>query len=101
MRKWITQLVRQGLIDKATGLVSPKVKLEIDYERETSIPTAGVIVKSCLDECNICEEAVERKEKLDLDRLELENKLLARQIELLDKSQEYRCCPEEDSDSDD
>ena len=93
-------LIRQGLIDKATGQVAPKVKLEIDYERETSIPTAGVIVKSCLDDCNICEEDVERKEKLDLDRLELENKLLARQIELLDKSQEYRCCPEEDSDSD-
>jgi hypothetical protein len=25
--------------------------------------------------------------------MELENKLLARQIELLDKAQEYRCCP--------
>jgi hypothetical protein len=28
-----------------------------------------------------------------LERKELENKLLQRQIELLDKSQEYRCCP--------
>jgi hypothetical protein len=26
-------------------------------------------------------------------RKALENKLLARQIELLEKSQEYRCCP--------
>jgi hypothetical protein len=25
--------------------------------------------------------------------MELENKLLARKIELLDKAQEYRCCP--------
>jgi hypothetical protein len=28
-----------------------------------------------------------------LERKELENTLLQRQIELLDKSQEYRCCP--------
>lgn len=31
--------------------------------------------------------------KFEPDHLELQNKLLARQIELLDKSQEYRCCP--------
>jgi hypothetical protein len=35
------------------------------------------------------------------DEKELRNKLLARQIELLEKSQEYRCCPGEDDDSDD
>lgn len=87
------QLIRQGLIDKATGLVSTKVQAEINYERTTSIPTAGVIVKSCLDDCSICEEAVDQREKLELERMQLENKLLARQIELLDKAQEYRCCP--------
>ncbi len=87
------QLVRQGLVDKPGGKVSQGIQDEIFYERETSVPTAGVIVKSCLDECNICEPEVERRETLELDRLELENKLLARQIELLDKSQEYRCCP--------
>jgi len=90
------KLVKQGLIDKVGGIVSPKIQTEINYERETSIPTAGVIVKSCLDDCNICEPEVERRENLELDRLELENKLLARQIELLDKSQEYRCCPVEE-----
>ncbi len=88
-----TQLVRQGLIDRVGGAVSKRIQTEINYERETSIPTAGVIVKSCLDDCNICEPAVERREKLELERMELENKLLARQIELLEKSQEYRCCP--------
>ena len=39
--------------------------------------------------------------KLQLDHLELENKLLARQIELLDKAQEYRCCPPGHDGSDD
>ena len=86
------QLVKQGLID-ASGAVSKKAQQEINYERQTSVPTAGVIVKSCMDECSICEPEVERRESLELDRLELQNKLLARQIELLEKSQEYRCCP--------
>ena len=54
---------------------------------------AGVVVKGCLDDCEVCEPALKRKIKLDLDRLELENELLKRQIELLDQSQEYRCCP--------
>ncbi len=87
------QLVRQGLIERATGVVSRRILEEINYERETSLPTAGVIVKSCLDDCDICEPEVHKRSTLELERMELENKLLARQIELLDKSQEYRCCP--------
>ncbi len=87
------QLAAKGLIEKGTGALARKIVQEINYERETSIPTAGVIVKSCLDDCNICEDEVQQREKLDLARLELENKLLERQIELLDKAQQYRCCP--------
>jgi hypothetical protein len=87
------QLIKQGLIDRASGSVSSRVLAEINYERETSLPTAGVIVKSCLDDCDICEPEVHKRTTLELERMELENKLLARQIELLDKSQEYRCCP--------
>jgi hypothetical protein len=86
-------LVKQGLIDKVGGIVSPKAQAEFGYERQTSLPTAGVIVKSCLDDCNICEPEVQKREQLELERLDLQNKLLARQIELLDKAQEYRCCP--------
>lgn len=88
-------LVKQGLIDKVGGDVSKRAQEEFGYERETAIPTAGVIVKSCLDDCNICEPEVQKREQLELDRMDLENKLLARQIELLDKAQEYRCCPPE------
>ncbi len=95
------QLARQGLIERANGSVSTRVLAEINYERETSIPTAGVIVKSCLDDCDICEPEAHRRATLELERMELENKLLARQIELLDKSQEYRCCPPEEIESDD
>jgi hypothetical protein len=86
-------LVKQGLIDKVGGVVSPKAQAEFGYERQTSLPTAGVIVKSCLDDCNICEPEVQKREQLEIEHLELQNKLLARQIDLLDKAQEYRCCP--------
>ena len=87
------QLVRLKLVDRAGGLVAKPIQIEIGYEHETSLPTAGVIVKSCVDDCDICEDDVHLREKLELERLGLENKLLARQIELLDKGQEYRCCP--------
>jgi hypothetical protein len=90
-----SQLVSQGLIDKAGGSVSRQIVTEINFERETSIPTAGVIVKSCLDDCSICEDDVKEREKLRLERMALENKLLSRQIELLEQSQDYRCCPAE------
>jgi hypothetical protein len=90
------QLLALKMIEPRGGVVAKPLQLEIGYERVTSIPTAGVIVKSCMDDCNICEDAVQQRENLELARLDLENKLLARQIELLDKSQEYRCCPVEE-----
>ena len=62
------------------------------WERTLRLPTPGVIVKSCLDECDACEPSREREIELDLEAKELENKLLQRKIDLLEKSQEYRCC---------
>ena len=52
-----------------------------------------MIVKGCLDECDVCEPELKESIKLDLERKKLENQLLAKQIELLEKSQQYRCCP--------
>lgn len=79
------QLIAKNLIDK-TGNVATAIKTVIEFESEFSIPTAGILVKGCLDDCDICEPLVK-------ERMQLENDLLRRQIELLDKSQEYRCCP--------
>jgi hypothetical protein len=98
-------LVEEGLIEKVGGPASKQIREEISYSRTTSLPTAGVIVKGCLDDCSVCEPELQQKIDLELQRLKLENKLLERQIELLDKSQEYRCCPEgeavdEEGDSD-
>jgi hypothetical protein len=88
------ELARVGLLDKETGLVSPQAQERFGYTRTTSLPTPGIIVKGCLDDCDVCEPELHRSIELDLERKALENKLLARQIELLDKAQEYRCCPD-------
>lgn len=86
-------LVKQGLLDKVGGKVSPAAQERYGWKRTLVIPTPGVLVRGCLDECNVCEPELEKEIHLNLERKELENKLLARQIELLDKAQEYRCCP--------
>ncbi len=94
------RLEEEGLLDAKTKQVSKQAQEEFGYERQTSLPTAGVIVKSCLDDCGICEPEVSKRTQLELERLHLQNQLLKRQIELLDKSQEYRCCPQAETDED-
>jgi hypothetical protein len=79
------QLIAKGLLDKE-GKVSTETKNSVTVEMEFSLPTPGIIVKGCLDECDVCEPLVK-------ERMQLENDLLRKQIELLEKSQEYRCCP--------
>jgi hypothetical protein len=84
-------LTEAGLLKD--GKVSAEAKRNYSFEKKSSLPTPGILVKGCLDDCSVCEPELERKIQLELERKELENKLLERQIELLDKSQEYRCCP--------
>jgi len=86
------ELIAEGLLGP-DGKVSKEAQAQYGFERTSSLPTPGILVKGCLDDCSICEADVEAEVQLDLKRKELENKLLQRQIELLDKSQEYRCCP--------
>lgn len=93
------ELARVGLLDKDTGQVSAEAQERFGYTRTTSLPTPGIIVKGCLDDCDVCEPELHQSIVLDLERKALENKLLARQIELLDKSQEYRCCPAGETES--
>lgn len=79
------QLIAKNLLGQ-DGKVAPETKLTIDFEMEFSLPTPGIIVKGCLDDCDVCEPLLK-------ERMQLENDLLRKQIELLEKSQEYRCCP--------
>lgn len=95
------KLVAAGLINREGGDVSKEVIARFSFESCSSLPTPGLLVKGCLDECNVCEDAVRKEIQLDLERKALENELLKRQIELLEKSQEYRCCPgQSDQDED-
>jgi hypothetical protein len=88
-------LVKQGLLDKVGGVVSPAAKKKFSFEVESALPTPGILVKGCLDQCDICEPALKRSIQLDLERKHLENEKLKREIELMDKDQEHRCCPAE------
>jgi hypothetical protein len=85
-------LAAAGMTDEA-GKPTDKVIAELSWEREELLPTAGLLVKGCLDECSTCEPALKRRIELELVRMDLENRLMEKQIELLEKSQEYRCCP--------
>lgn len=89
------QLAERRLLDPKTGTFTADARTQFEYTRDTSLPTAGVIVKGCFDDCNICEPELQKKMQLELSLLDLQNQLLKRQIDLLDKSQEYRCCPPE------
>jgi hypothetical protein len=86
-------LVTAGLLTAVGGTVAPGAQKNFEVITESCLPTPGVIVKGCLDDCGTCEPELQRKIKLELDEKELRNKLLQRQIDLLDKAQEYRCCP--------
>lgn len=86
-------LVKEGLLDKVGGDVAPAAQERLGWTRTMAIPTPGVLVKGCLDECDICEPELKQEMALDLVRMDLENQLLKKQIELLEKSKEYRCCP--------
>jgi hypothetical protein len=91
------ELTDAGLLG-SDGKVSPNAQTQFSLfggkPKKTSFPTPGILVKGCLDECSICEASLDREIQLELEKKELQNKLRQRQIELLDKSQEYRCCPE-------
>lgn len=88
-------LVDVGLLDRIGGQLDPKIadNLDLSFTIETCLPTPAIFVKGCLDDCIVCEPGRQQEIKLDLERKALENKLLEKQIELLEKSQEYRCCP--------
>lgn len=88
------ELVSKGLLNEKTREPDETIKKEVYWRREFTLPTAGIIVKTCLDECNACEPTLRDEILIDLERKKLENQMLSKQVELLEKSQEYRCCPQ-------
>lgn len=92
------ELAAAGLIDPRTGEVTTEAQTRFGWERTIVLPTPGVMVKGCLDDCDVCEPALDQAIQLDLERKALENELLKKKIALLEQSQEYRCCPAESDD---
>ena len=92
-------LQKAGLI-KANGEPTDRVIAEVSWEREEWLPTPGLLVKGCLDDCGTCEPALTHEMELELKHKELQNRLLERKIDLLDKAQEYRCCPADEEEGD-
>ena len=76
------ELAKAGLITAAGGQVTEKIRAQFLIETDSSLPTPGVIVRGCLDECDVCEPARKREVELELEHAELENQLLKRQIEI-------------------
>jgi len=86
------ELMAEKLID-AKGDVTPEAAKQYSFEKDSALPTPGILVKGCLDDCDVCEPSLMREIELDLENKHLQNELLKKQIALLEKSQEYRCCP--------
>jgi len=66
------QLVAAKLLDKVEGTVTADAKKQFSFEIKSSLPTPGVLVKGCLDDCDVCEDTLEQDIKLDLERKRLE-----------------------------
>ena len=90
----LAELVEAGLLNQ-DGTPSEAAKARMDWERELILPTPGVKVRTCLDDCTACEPELHRKIELELERMELENRKLEREIELMDRDSDHRCCSDE------
>ncbi len=97
LREAAIKQVRKELTDAdllaADGKVSATARKSYSFEKQSALPTPGVLVKACLDDCTACEPARRKQVELDLEHQRLQNELLKKQIDLLEKSSEYRCCP--------
>ena len=92
---------RQEAIAKAHEIMAALPGVE-PYERVSIIPTEALYVESELGDCMICEPYVVAKQKLELERMALENRKMRREINLMDQYKDYRCCDgEEIADEDD
>ncbi|PVX26955.1 MAG: hypothetical protein CW716_04755 [Candidatus Bathyarchaeum sp.] len=91
---------RVTAVDEVKKLL-PESKFSFSFHQVSLLPTNAVYVESALGSCLACEPYVMEKQKLELERLSLENQLLQRRIELLDQHQLYRCCPGTEAETDD
>ena len=90
-------LVNAGLFAKTEGMVSSQIQDEFCFERHFSLPTPGIIIKGCLDDCNVCEPRLQREMEFALEHKYLEDQRVKQQKEIGEKAGE--CCSYSDRDS--
>jgi hypothetical protein len=93
---------RNAALSRVGEMLAAQPAPKFEFESVDIIPTEALYVESELGECALCEPYVVSKHDLELERLKLENKRLAREIEILEQHKDFRCCddeetPEEDS----
>jgi hypothetical protein len=94
------ELLEVGMLDEG-GKPSKKIIAELSWEKEEILPTPGLLVKGCLDNCETCEPGLQKQIELELEHKHLLNQKLKREIDLLEHAQEYRCCPGEEDEVED
>ena len=97
----MSDLVKAGLVT-ADGKVTDRAQELYGWTHVLCLPLDGTHVMSCISDCDTCEPELKRRIDLELDRLELQNRHLARTTELMDKDLEHQPrCPEESGEDDD
>lgn len=89
---------RLAAIQSVEKMLESQIR-EFDFEAVSLIPTEALYVESELGDCIICEPAMLAKHEYELEHMRLENELLEKQISLLEKHKDYRCCDDDDSES--
>jgi hypothetical protein len=87
--------IRASALSRVGEMLAAQPESKFEFERVDIIPTEALYVESELGPCDLCEPFVMAKEQLELERLQLENKKLAREIEILEQYKDYRCCDDE------
>lgn len=85
---------RQAALEQAERMLEGQLK-EYNHESVHLIPTEALYVESELGSCMICEPTLLAKHQYELERMRLENELLEKQISLLEKHKDYRCCDDD------
>lgn len=86
---------RQAALAKVDAMLKDQPN-QFTHESVNIIPTEALYVESELGNCAICEPELVAKHVYELERMRLENELLEKQITLLEKHKDYRCCGNEE-----
>lgn len=90
---------RAKAVAEAEAILDKQAK-DFEFSVVHIIPTEALYVESELGSCMICEPLLITRHELELERMKLENLKLRKEIELMEKYKDYRCC-EDDEDEDD